>query len=284
MEEISYIYVTDAHGVLLGTVSMRDLILAPPTRRIDQVMSVRINGLCRPDADREQVALKIAEFNLVALPVVDEQGVLLGIVTVDDVIDILQDEATEDIQRLVGAGPDESIHDEITSSLWHRHPWLQVNLLTALLASAVIFLFQRQIQHLTILAVFMPIIASMGGNAGNQTLAVAIRSLALAQIEDRDQWRICLKELSMGIINGTLIGLTAGVAAYLVTENYTIAGVVSMAMILTMGLAGLSGAFIPFFLRKLGLDPAQSSSIFLTTVTDVAGFFIFLSLGSWLLL
>ena len=141
--------------------------------------------------------------------------------------------------------------------------------MTALLASAVIFLFQRQILQLTILAVFMPIIASMGGNAGNQTLAVAIRSLALAQIEDRDQWGICL---------------AAGVAAFFVTGNYTIAGVVSMAMILTMGLAGLSGAFIPFFCASSGLDPAQSSSIFLTTVTDVAGFFIFLSLGSWLLL
>ena len=181
--------------------------------------------------------MKIAEFNLVALPVVDERGVLLRIVTVDNVIDILQDEASEDIQRLVGASPAESTHDEITPSLWHRYPWLQVNLLTALLASAVIFLFQRQILQLTILAVFMPIIASMGGNAGNQTLAVAIRSLALAQIEDRDQWGMCL---------------AAGVAAFFVTENYTIAGVVSMAMILTMGRAGLSGAFIPFFCASSG--------------------------------
>lgn len=283
-EDIYYVYVVDQEQHLLGIISMRDLILARPQRLISEIMNTQIYGVCHADTDREEVALKIAEFNLLSLPVVDDHDKLVGIVTVDDVIDIMHDEATEDIQKLVGAGADEDIHDEISYSIRRRHPWLQVNLLTAFLASGVIFVFQEQIEQLTLLAVFMPIIASMGGNAGNQTLAVAIRSLALGEIQNKDRFRICMKELVMGLLNGVATGVIASVASWLVTRDLKIALVVIIAMILNMGIAGLSGAFIPLMLRRMNLDPAQSSSIFLTTVTDVAGFFIFLSLGTSILL
>ena len=283
-EDIYYIYVVDEEMKLLGIVSMRDLILARPERKIGDIMNTKVKGICHPDMDREEVSLTIAEFNLLSLPVVDEAGILLGIVTIDDAMDVVQDEATEDMQKLVGAGADEDIHDNIAYSVRRRHPWLQVNLITAFMAAGVVYFYQKQIEQLTILAVFMPVVASMGGNAGAQTLAVAIRSIALAQVQEHDGLRICSKELVMGLLNGLLTGLIAAAAAYWVTGEEMIAVVVIIAMVLNMGLAGLAGAFIPLFLKKMKLDPAQSSSIFLTTVTDVAGFFVFLSLGSFLLL
>ncbi len=283
-EDIYYIYVVDEEMKLLGIVSMRDLILARQERKIGDIMNTQVKGICHPEMDREEVSLTIAEFNLLSLPVVDEAGTLLGIVTIDDAMDVVQDEATEDMQKLVGAGATEDIYDNIAFSMRRRHPWLQVNLITAFMAAGVVYFYQEQIEQLTILAVFMPVVASMGGNAGAQTLAVAIRSIALAQMQEHDEIRICSKELVMGLLNGLLTGLIAAAVAYLVTREEKIAAVVLIAMVLNMGLAGLSGAFIPLFLKKLKLDPAQSSSIFLTTVTDVAGFFVFLSLGSFLLL
>ena len=283
-EDLYYLYVIDKNYILLGVVSVRDLILAQPGQLIENIMNTQIKGICSPDMDREQVSLAIAEHNLFSLPVVGPDNKLLGIVTVDDVIDIIQDEATEDIQKLVGAGHDESIHDKIFNSLGKRHPWLQVNLLTAFLAAGVIFIFQKQIEELTLLAVFMPIIASLGGNAGTQTLAVAIRSIALGEVGNDEQLKLCLRETLKGVINGVAVGIIAALLAYSVTQSGGVALIIIVALILNMGLAGLLGALIPMLLQKFHLDPAQSSSIFLTAVSDVAGFFIFLSLGTWLLL
>ena len=283
-EELYNIYVVDKGNHLLGVVSVRDLILAKSTQLIVDFMNTQVKGVCTPDMDREEVALLIAEYNLLSLPVVGPNNNILGIVTVDDVIDIMQDEATEDIQKFVGAGYDESIHDKISYSLVKRHPWLQVNLLTAFMAAGIIFMFQNQIKQLTLLAVFMPVIASLGGNAGTQTLAVAIRSIALGEVSNDDQLRLCLRETLKGLINGVAVGLIAALTAYLVTYSLGVALIVIIALILNMGLAGLLGALIPLLLQKFHLDPAQSSSIFLTAVSDVAGFFIFLSLGTWLLL
>ena len=283
-EDLYYIYVVDKENHLLGVVSIRDLVLALPTHKIAEFMNIKIKGVCAPEMDREQVALLIAEHNLVSLPVVGVNNDLLGIITVDDVIDIIQDEATEDIQKLVGAGYNESIHDKMSYNLRKRHPWLQVNLLTAFMAAGIIFLFQNQIKQLTLLAVFMPIIASLGGNAGSQTLAVAIRSIALGEVCSDDQLKLCLKESSIGLINGMVIGIIAALPVYFVTHSLGVALIIIISLILNMGLACLFGALIPLLLRRFNLDPAQSSSIFLTAVSDVAGFFIFLSLGTWFLL
>jgi magnesium transporter len=284
IETIYYIYVVDREDHLLGVVSMRDLILAQPDTTISDIMETDLFGIARPETDREDVAHMVAEYNLLAVPVLDMAGRILGIVTHDDVLDVVQEEATEDIQKLVGAGGDESVHSRILYSVQKRGPWLLVNLGTAALASGVVYVFRHQIEQISLLAVFMPIIASLGGNSGAQTLAVAIRSLALGDVSSDEHARIYLREATLGILHGIGIGLIASAGVYLMVGDLRIAVVVLIAMILNMTLAGTAGALIPLTLERVGLDPAQSSSIFLTTVTDVAGFFIFLSLGSAVLL
>ncbi len=282
--EVSYIYVVDAQRKLKGVLSMYELILADPKDKVADIMRTELKGVCSPQEDREKVALTMGELNLYDLPVVDDEGRLLGIVEHDDVIDIIQDEATEDFQKLVGAGADETIHDDLLFSVRRRSPWLLVNLLTAILGATIISLFQEEIKHLTLLAVFMTTIASLAGNTGAQTLAVAIRSMAIGDIETFDNLRICIKEGVKGILNGVLIGIVASLAVFALTKELKMASVVFLAMILNMGLGGLAGAFIPLILKRFGFDPAQSSSIFLTGLTDICGFLIFLSLGTWFLL
>jgi magnesium transporter len=284
IETIYYIYVVNADNRLVGVASMRDLIVARSGNLIADVMETELSGIVSPETDREEVAHLVAEYNLLAVPVVDIDGRILGIVTHDDVLDILQEEATEDIQKLVGAGGDENVHSKIRYSLKKRGPWLLVNLGTASLASVIVYLFRHQIEQLSLLAVFMPIIASLGGNSGAQTLAVAIRSLAMGDVAPGDRSRVCLREATLGILHGIGIGLTAAIAAYLMIGDIRFGVVIFVAMILNMTLAGTAGALIPLTLERVGLDPAQSSSIFLTTVTDVAGFFIFLSLGTAILM
>lgn len=284
METIYYIYVVSSTDELVGVVSMRDLFVATPSTAITSIMKDQILGLLTTEVDKEQAANMMAEYNLIALPVINANNQLVGVVTHDDVIDIIQAEATEDIQKLVGAGADESIHDDILYSLKKRHVWLQVNLFTIALASGVVAFFEEQIASLTFLAVFMPIIAATGGNTGAQTLAVVIRSLALEDIHESDKAKLYLKELFKGIANGIGVGLLGAILAYVWKHDLMTSVVVFTSMMLTMGISGFCGAFIPLALKKLNLDPAQSSSIFLTTITDITGFFIFLSLGSWLLL
>jgi magnesium transporter len=283
-EDLHYVYVVDKKHRLKGVLSLRKLIQARPNQIIGELMKTDLKGIVTPDTDREEVALIMAEYNLADLAVVDENEVLLGVVTHDDIIDILQEEATEDIQKLAGAGGDESIHDDIGYAIRKRIPWLQVNLLTAFIASFVIMQFGNQIGKLPMLAAFMPIIAGIGGNSGQQALAVAIRSIALGEIHDDDARIILLKQLAIGMLNGITIGLIASVIAYIIAREFMLSVVVFMAMIMNMALAGFSGALIPLILKKFNRDPAQSSSIFLTAVTDTGGFLIFLSLSSWLLL
>lgn len=280
---MTYVYVVDKSKKLKGFFSMKDLVLAKADEKIANIMQTDLKGVCSVNEDREKIALTMGELNLYELPVVDDQGRLLGIVEHDDVIDILQDEATEDLQKMVGAGADEAIHDEISYSIKRRSPWLLVNLITALFGAIVISFFRKNIEELPLLAVFMASVASLGGNTGSQTLAVAIRSLAVGEIEEFDSLRVCIKEGIKGLINGLLIGLAASLAIYIVTKDLKLGLVIFSAMVLNMGMGGLVGAFIPLMLKRFGFDPAQSSSIFLTGVTDMCGFFIFLSLGAWLL-
>lgn len=284
VKHIHYIYALDEQGRLEGVLSIRELLLASPHQKIYEIARTALRGICKTSDDKEAVALMLADLNLSALPVVDAQGHLLGMITYDDVIDILQEEATEDIQKLVGAGPNESIHHGIGFSVSRRSPWLLVNLLTAFMAAGVVYIFRFQIERYTLLAVFTPIVASLGGNTGSQTLAVAIRSLALGELQPTDSWHVCLRECFKGFLNGVPLGLIAAGAAWIVSQNMRLAAVMFCACILNMALAGITGAFIPLFLKRLHFDPAQSSSIFLTAITDMGGFFLFLSLGSWLLL
>lgn len=281
---IAYIYTVDADDRLEGVVSLRQLILAHPYQKISEIAQTQLQGVCHVNDDREEVAHALADLDLSALPVVDDDRHLLGVVTYDDVIDILQDEATEDLQILVGAGKSESIRDSIGYSVSRRGPWLVVNLVTAFMAGGVIACFRPQIEEFALLAVFTPIVASLGGNTGAQTLAVTIRSLATGELQPTDSWHVCFHEAAKGLINGCIIGGIASGIAWMTTRHTLLAGVVFMASLMNMILAGLIGAFIPLLLKRCHLDPAQSSSIFLTAFTDIVGFFLVLSLGAWFIL
>lgn len=279
-----YVYVVDNERKLQGVLNMRDLILAKPNQPISDITETSLKGVCLANDDKEAVALTMAAHNLMALPVIDQEHHLLGVITHDDVIDILQAEATEDIQRLVGAGPDETLFDDISYSITRRIPWLVVNLMTSVLSAAVIYHFRGTIEHHILLAVLMGIVASLGGNTGAQTLAVSIRSLALNEIQVGEQLTICLREFFKGLCNGTILGIVAASVGYLITNELRLSLVLFLACMLNMGVAGLAGSSIPLLLKRFHFDPAQSSSIFLTAITDLAGFTLILGLGSWLIL
>lgn len=287
--DLHYVYVVDREHHLQGTVSLRKLIQAKPQQLIRDVMKRNIRGVVHPEMDQEAVARLMAELNLSDIAVVDAEKILLGIITHDDILDVIEEEATEDILMMAGAGGDETVHDEVLYSVRKRQPWLIVNLVTAFLAAAVVYLFQKQISALPIMAAMMPIIAGVGGNSGQQALAVAIRSLALGQLQPGEGRMVVLRQMAIGLVNGSVIGLIAGILVFMLGTSFGdhrlgLSLVVFAAMILNMFVAGLTGAFVPLFLRRINRDPAQSSSILLTAVTDTGGFFIFLSLGSWFLL
>ena len=286
--DLRYVYVVDREEHLQGILSLRKLIQAKPHQRIRDVMSRDIRGVVPAEMDQEEVAHLMAELNLPDIAVVDADGKLLGMITHDDIIDVIQEEATEDILRMAGAGGDETIHDNVWFSVRRRQPWLVVNLVTAFLAAAVIMLFEEEIGALPLLAGLMPIIAGVGGNSGQQALAVAIRSLALGQLQPKDGRVVVFRQMTIGLLNGAVIGALAALVVYFLgadlEQRLGISLLVFAAMVLNMMMAGLTGAFVPLFLRKINRDPAQSSSILLTAVTDAGGFFIFLGLGSLLLL
>ncbi len=283
-ENIYYLYVVDGSGALEGVVSMRGLLLAPKGALVSEIMCTNLIGILDPTMDKEVVAQIMADTNFHTLPVVAADGELLGIITHDDVIDILRDESTEDMHKLVGAGADEGIFDPIGTSIKQRTPWLFVNLITAFIASAVVGMFDSDIAILPILAVFMPIIAGIGGNTGAQTLAVTVRSLALGEVGIFDMRRVCMRETLKGLINGVVIGFFGAAIALVTTGRLDFAIVVWVAMVINMSLGGFMGSFIPFTLKRFNLDPASGSSIFTTGFTDSGGFFIFLGLGAIFLL
>ena len=278
-ENIYYMYVVDANDILEGVLSMRTLLLAPKGANVSDIMSRNLIGLLAPTMDKEVVAHIMADTNYHTLPVVSESGEILGIITHDDVMDILRDEGTEDMQKLAGAGADESLFDPILAGVRQRAPWLLVNLITAFIASGVVSAFDENIAVLPLLAVFMPIIAGIGGNTGAQTLSVTVRSIALGEVGLFDMTNICRRETFKGFLNGITIGALAAGMAIVTTHRLDFAAVVWVAMIINMSLGGFMGSFIPFTLKRFGFDPASGSSIFTTGATDSGGFFIFLGLA-----
>lgn len=283
-EDLHYVYVVDEARHLQGIVSLRKLIQARPETLLRDVMKREIRGICEPDTDREEVALKMAEFNLPDMAVVDKEGKLLGVITHDDVIDVLREEATEDIQMLAGAGGTEGLHDRILSSVRQRQPWLVVNLATAFVAAVVVKMFEDQIGALPLLAAIMPIIAGVGGNSGQQSLAITIRSIALGEYRSGESLTVLLRQAAIGLVNGTLTGLVAAGMVFFFDGPPMLSLIVFLAMFLNLALGCLAGTLIPIVLLRLNRDPAQMSSIFLTFFTDTGGFFVFLMLGSVFLL
>jgi len=274
-----YVYCVDAESHLVGVLSLRSLILAPPDVALKGLM---VQSVVRTqiDSSPEEVAQIVSKYDLLSVPVVDLQNRLVGIVTVDDVLDVIQEQAEEDLMHLAGVDISERVTTPALESFRLRFPWLAVNLATAFLASWVVRLFQGTIEKWAALAVFMPIVAGMGGNAGTQTLTVFVRGLALGEVEWSSGFGPIIKELLVGFGNGVANGLLTMLIVGFWTGDWVLASILFLAMIFNLVIAGVAGGIVPLGLEKLGFDPAVSSSIFVTTFTDVGGFFSFLGLAS----
>ena len=279
VEMVFYLYVIDARRHLVGVVSLRRLLLVRPETPLKRIMTTDLISV-RVDINQEEVARLVASYNLLAIPVVDEENKLVGVITVDDVIDVIKDEATEDVYRLAGLASDDRVFTAPSDSLRKRLPWLVVNLATAFIAASVVKLFEGTIGVVTSLAVFMPVVAGMGGNAATQTLAVIVRGIALGELTWRNTRKALLKEATVGIGNGVACGIVGAGVVWLMQGNPFLGAILGLAMVINMFVAAIAGTLIPLALRALKVDPALASSVFITTLTDVFGFLSFLGLGA----
>ena len=266
----------DHHPV--GTCKLSTILRSPRRERVSDIM-IEEQTLIPVDMDQEDVALRFQKYALVSAAVVDGSGRLVGMITVDDVVHIIQEEASEDVLLLSGAGEGD-INEPVRESYKARVRWLMANLVTALLASSVIRMFEDSIERLAILAALMPIVAGVGGNAGTQTLAVTVRALATNQLTGSNRWRAVGREMRVALLNGLTIAILAGGAVALILGSPQLGGVIGAAMLFNIVIAGAAGVLVPITLERLRADPAVASSVFVTMVTDSMGFLIFLGLAT----
>jgi magnesium transporter len=275
------IFVVDPAYHLLGSVALNHLLRSKRPTSIDAITDRDVHPI-PVEADQEAVARQFERYNLTSAPVIDDDGRLVGVITADDVVEVVQEEASEDILRMGGVAG-ESVSDSVWRTTKHRFTWLLANLATAILASAVISLFEATIEQMVALAVLMPIVASMGGNAGTQTMTVAVRALATQDLGPVNALRVILRESAVGLLNGLLFAVIMAAIAFFWFGSGQLGLVIGLAMIVNLFAAALAGILIPLGLEALGLDPAIASGVFVTTVTDVVGFFAFLGLAAlWL--
>jgi len=272
------IFIVDPQHRPIGTCMLSWVLRARRETAMADIMK-REQTLIPVDMDQEEVALRFQKYALISAAVVDRSGRLVGMITVDDIVHIIQEEASEDILRLSGAGEDD-INEPIWATVRRRLTWLVVNLGTAILAAAVVGLFQGEISRLVALAVLMPIVAGMGGNAGTQTMAVTVRALATNQLTSSNTRRMIFRELRIAISNGVALGILVGVGVWVIFGRQDLGMVIALAMLINNLVAGLSGILIPVALDKANVDPAVSSAVFVTMMTDVMGFFSFLGLAT----
>lgn len=282
LEIVFYLYVVDDEKHLVGIISLRQLIISTANAILKDVMNMNVIQI-GVNQSQNEVAQMISRYNFLAIPIVDEEKRLVGVVSVDDVIDVIQQEATEDLYRMAGLEKDERVFTPIRQSIQKRAPWLVINLATAILASWVVSLFEGTIQKMVLLATFLPIVAGMGGNAGVQTITIMVRGLALGEIAFKDTRRALTKEVLVGVSNGLITGLIMAVVAYF-WKGVPILGVVLMlAMIGNLFVSSAVGVLVPLGLKAVKIDPAVASTVVVTTFTDCFGFFFFLGLASLLL-
>lgn len=276
-EQIETIYIVDDKKKLMGYVDLRDLLSASAGDLIAQYVETNVISVA-PEADQEVAARLVSKYDLNSIPVVSN-GIILGIITVDDIIDVIQQEHEEDMAQMAGASVEEDLSTPLATSVKLRLPWLLINLLTAFLASSIVNVFQSTIEQVVALSAIMTIISGMGGNAGSQTMSIIIRYLAKDGIDREDSRRQLVKEILNGVINGLINGLLTAIVVVVVYHNLFLAGIVILAMVGNMIIGGIFGLTIPIALKKIGFDPAIASSIFLTTATDTLGFFLLLGLA-----
>jgi magnesium transporter len=279
LEQMFYVYVINRHRELVGVLSMRDLILADPQTVLSSIMIRNVRAV-EASMDQEAVAQLMRKYGYLAMPVVNHNKRLLGLITLDDVIEVLEEETTEDVQKLFGAGAEERLNSPWHFSFRSRVWWLVINLATAFLAGAVVGIFEGTIQELAVLAIYMPIVAGMGGNASAQAMAVVVRGLAVGRVDAKLIRHVILRESIVGVLTGLAIALITAAVVLLWQGNPMLGVVVGLALVINHALACTTGAGIPFIMKRLGFDPAQSATIFATTVTDVGGFFAFLGLAT----
>ncbi len=288
-----HVFVVDWKGTLRGRVTMRRMLLARPEQKVIEIADSPVDAV-HPDLPRDDVAREFEKYDYLVLPVVDEAHRLLGVITVDDVLDSIREESTEDAQTMVGAGKEEAVFSSATEKFKSRFPWLVVNLFTSSLAAIVVLQFESLIASIAILAVIMPVIANQAGNAGQQSLAVTLRGIVLDQVRPQTARSLVLREGMVGFINGSINGIAVGVVVALI-EHFTQRGmpalglglIVTVAMTIALTVGCVVGTAMPLVLRRVGADPATASTIFLTMVTDSMSFLTFLGLAkllsSWLL-
>ncbi len=281
-ETFTEFFVVDPTFKVLGAVEISKLLRTKRHVKIEDIMNAE-RAVVLATTDQAEVARQFRRYDLMSAPVVDENQRLVGVVTVDDVVEVIDEEADEDMKALGGVG-DERLSDSVRQITTARFSWLFINLLTAILASSVIKVFDATIENMVALAVLMPIVASMGGNAGTQTMTVAVRALATGELGAANVVRVVLRETAVGLLNGLAFALIMGLVVFFWYGSNKLGAVIGGAMIINLLAAALAGIFVPLTLERWGFDPAVSSTVFVTTVTDVVGFFAFLGLASiWLM-
>jgi magnesium transporter len=278
-DRFSQVFVIDPTFQLLGAVDLDKILRSKRSVKIEEVMHETRHAI-PASMDQEEAAREFEQYDLLSAAVVDENERLVGVLTIDDVVDVIQQEAEEDLLRMGGVG-DEELSDTVIDTSRSRVPWLLVNLATAFLSASVISMFGATIEEMVALAALMPIVASLGGNAGTQTMTVTVRALATRDLDIYNAGRVIRREVMVGLLNGVVIATIIGLIAGFWFQNADLGGVIAAAMVINMLAAALGGILIPLFLDRLGADPAISSSIFTTMITDVIGFFAFLGLAAW---
>jgi magnesium transporter len=272
-----YLFVTALDERLLGVVGLRNLVSVPAETHIADMMTTDVISVL-VSTDQEECARTISHYGYLALPVVDEIGRFLGVITADDLIEVAEDEATEDMYRMVGITGDESVFSPSRVSVVKRLPWLAINMLTLFIAITVVDAFEFVIAGMVALAVFLPLVSGEGGNAGSQTATIIVRGIALGEVSSLDGIRALVKELKVGLINGAIIGLGTALVAYIWKDDWRIAVAICLAMILNFLMAATTGVLIPLALKKINVDPALASAAFVTGFTDTFGFLFFLGI------
>ncbi|HSF81649.1 MAG TPA: magnesium transporter [Anaerolineales bacterium] len=277
-----YLFVTDERELLLGVIGLRELVTAPTQTLIADLMMTEIISVL-VTTDQEECALILSKYGYLALPVVDEIGRFVGVITADDLIEVAEDEATEDMYRMVGITGEERAFDPARQSILKRLPWLAINIVTLFIAITVVDAFEAVIAGMVVLAVFLPVVSGEGGNAGSQTATVIVRGIALGEVGPRDGMRALIRELRIALVNGFVIGLGTSLVVYIWKGDWRIAVAVFLAMILNFLLAAATGVLIPLGLKKMKVDPALASAAFVTGFTDTFGFLFFLGIASLLM-